>query len=144
VIDRPGTGCDADIAKFQKEKEAVMLSRISWETRPLRPRPAGRGFKLSLPMTVEGPDPDGTFFHEDTTLEFMSHQGALFPLSTPVALGSRLKLAIALPPKLGEGKSLTLVVKGTIVDIDAGEGEGASPQVALRLESRYIIQADAD
>src|SRR5512139_1136116 len=121
-----------------------MLSRISWETRPLRPRPAGRGFKLSLPMTVEGPDPDGTFFHEDTTLEFMSHQGALFPLATPVALGSRLKLAIGLPPKLGEGKSLTLVVKGTIVDIDAGEGEGASPQVALRLESRYIIQADAD
>jgi len=121
-----------------------MLSRISWETRPLRPRPAGRGFKLSLPMTVEGPDPDGTLFHEDTTLAFMSHQGALFPLSNPVALGSRLKLTIALPPKLGEGRNLTLVVKGTIIDIDAGEGDGAAPQVALRLESRYLIQADAD
>jgi len=120
-----------------------MLSRISWESRPLRPRPAGRGFKLSLPMSVEGPDPDGTFFHEDTTLAFMSHQGALFPLSSPVALGSRLKLAIALPPKLGEGKNLTLVVKGTIVDIDAGDGDGGAPQVALRLESRYLIEADA-
>ena len=120
-----------------------MLSRISWETRPLRPRPAGRGFKLSLPMTVEGPDPDGTLFHEDTTLAFMSHQGALFPLSNPVALGSRLKLTIALPPKLGEGKNLTLVVKGTIVDIDTGDGDGAPPQVALRLESRYFIEVDA-
>jgi hypothetical protein len=120
-----------------------MLSRISWESRPLRPRPTGRGFKLSLPMSVEGPDPDGTFFHENTTLAFMSHQGALFPLSSPVALGSRLKLAIALPPKLGEGKNLTLIVKGTIVDIDAGDGEGGPPQVALRLESRYLIEADA-
>ena len=120
-----------------------MLSRITWETRPLRHRPAERGFKLSLPMSVEGPDPEGTFFREDTMLAFMSHQGAVFPLWSPVALGSRLKLAIALPPKLGEGRSLTLVVKGTIVDIDAAEGDGAAPKVAIRLESRYIIQGDA-
>jgi hypothetical protein len=120
-----------------------MLSRTSWESRPFRHRPAERGFKFSLPMTVEGPDPGGMFFHEETTLAFMSHQGALFPLSNSVSLGSRLKLAIALPPKLGEGQSLTLVVKGTIVDIDAGDGNGTPPQVALRLESRYLIQADA-
>lgn len=120
-----------------------MLSRSSWESRPFRQRPAERGFKLSLPMTVEGPDPGGAFFREETTLAFMSHQGALFPLAGPVALGSRLKLAIALPPKLGEGHNLTLVVKGTIVDIDAGNGNGGPPQVALRLESRYLIQADA-
>jgi hypothetical protein len=120
-----------------------MLSRISWESRPLRHRAPERGFKLSLPMSVEGPDPDGSFFHEDTTLTFMSHQGALFPLSSPVALGSRLKLAIGLPPKLGEGRALTLVVKGTIVDVDGGDNDGAPPQVALRLESRYIIQAEA-
>jgi hypothetical protein len=120
-----------------------MLSRISWESRPLRRRPAERGFKLALPMNVEGPDPNGAFFHEETTLSFMSHQGALFPLSSPVALGSRLKLSVVLPPKLGEGRTLTLVVKGTIVDIDPGDGDGAAPQVAIRLESRYIIQSDA-
>jgi hypothetical protein len=118
-----------------------MLSRITWESRPLRHRAPERGFKLSLPMSVEGPDPNGSFFHEDTTLAFMSHQGALFPLANPVALGSRLKLAIALPPKLGEGRALKLVVKGTIVDVDTADN-GESPQVALRLESRYIIQAD--
>ncbi len=120
-----------------------MLSRISWEPRPLRQRRPERGFKLSLPMCVEGPDPGGSLFREDTTLAFMSHQGALFPLANPVTLGSRLKLAVALPPKLGEGRPLTLVVKGTIVDIDAGGPDGGPPQVALRLESRYIIQADA-
>jgi hypothetical protein len=120
-----------------------MLRRISWESRPVRHRPAERGFKLSLPMTVEGPDPDGTFFSEETTLAFMSHQGALFPLQSPVALGSRLKLVVVLPPKLGEGRNLRLVVKGTIVDVDSGDGDGHPPQVALRLESRYFIQADA-
>ena len=104
-----------------------MLSRIAWETRPLRHRPAERGFKLSLPMSVEGPDPEGTFFREDTMLAFMSHQGAVFPLWSPVALGSRLKLSIALPPKLGEGRSLTLVVKGTIVDVDAGRRGRGGP-----------------
>jgi hypothetical protein len=131
------------VSPISEEKESRMLSRITWESRPARHRPAERGFKLSLPMTVEGPDPEGTFFHEETTLAYMSHQGALFPLQSPVALGSRLKLVIGLPPKLGEGRSLRLVVKGTIVDVDSGDGDGAAPQVALRLESRYLIQADA-
>jgi hypothetical protein len=120
-----------------------MLSRITWDTRPTRSRPKGRGFKLSLPMSVEGPDPEGAFFHEETTLSYMSHQGALFPLKNAVALGSRLKLVVSLPPKLGEGRPLRLVVKGTIVDVEPAEGESALPQVVLRLESRYLIQADA-
>lgn len=120
-----------------------MLSRITWESRPVRNRRPERGFKLSLPMTVEGPDPNGAFFHEETTLSYMSHQGALFPLLNDVALGSRLKLTVSLPPKLGDGRNLKLVVKGTIVDLDSGDGDGGPPQVAIRLESRYIIQVDA-
>ena len=119
-----------------------MLSRTAWESRTLRPRPAERGFKLSLPMRVEGPDPEGSFFHEETTLTYMSHQGALFPLRNAVSLGSRLKLVVALPPKLGEGRTLRLVVKGTIVDVDTAGRDADAPQVALRLESRYIIQAE--
>lgn len=119
-----------------------MLRRISWESRPIRRRPAERGFKLSLPMSVEGPDPDGAFFREETTLAYMSHQGALFPLRNPVALGSRLKLVVTLPPKLGEGRALKLVVKGTIVDVDSADHNGEPPQVVLRLESRYIIQEE--
>lgn len=121
-----------------------MLSRIAWDSRTPRSRPPGRGFKLSLPMSVEGPDPDGAFFHEETTLSYMSHQGALFPLKNAVALGSRLKLVVSLPPKLGEGRSLRLVVKGTIVDVEPGECDSGPPQIALRLESRYLIQAEAN
>lgn len=119
-----------------------MLRRTTWEDRPYRARSAERGFKLSLPLTVEGPDIDGTMFREETTLHYMSHAGALFPLQSQVALGSRLKLVVSLPDKLGEGKNLKLVVKGTIIDIDAGEREKGSSRVALRLESRYVIDAE--
>lgn len=120
-----------------------MLTGPSWRAGSFRRHSTDRGFKLALPMVVEGPDPGGDLFREETTLAFMSHQGALFPLRNPVALGSRLKLAIALPPKLDEGRSLTLVVKGTIVDIDTVQDNGASSQVAIRLESRYVIQSEA-
>lgn len=120
-----------------------MLRRTDWEYRPARARQAERGFKLSLPLTVEGPDADGTMFREETTLRYMSHAGALFPLRSPVALGSRLKLVVVLPDKLAEGKGLKLVVKGTIVDIDTMDREAQIPQVALRLESRYLIGAEA-
>lgn len=120
-----------------------MLRRMKWEYRPVRPRPAERGFKFSLPLTVEGPDVDGSLFREQTTLDYMSHTGALFPLQRPVTLGSRLKLVVPLPDKLAEGKGLKLVVKGTIIDIDSGHREGRAAKVALRLESRYVIEAGA-
>ncbi|MEN6310533.1 MAG: hypothetical protein ABFD80_03250, partial [Acidobacteriota bacterium] len=92
-----------------------MLRRISTDTLPSRRHAEQRGFKLSLPLTVEGPDVDGALFREETTLSYMSHVGALFPLRTSVSPGSRLKLAVSLPPKLGDGKNLKLVIKGTIV-----------------------------
>lgn len=120
-----------------------MLRRTHGVYRPLRVRPAERGFKFSLPLTVEGPDADGSLFREETTLDYMSHAGALFPLRSPVALGSRLKLVVALPDKLAEGRGLKLVVKGTIIDIDARRSEDRAPKIALRLESRYAIESDA-
>jgi hypothetical protein len=120
-----------------------MLRRISTDTLPVRRHAEQRGFKLSLPLTVEGPDADGALFREETTLSYMSHVGALFPLRTPVAPGSRIKLAVSLPPKLGEGKSLKLVIKGTIVFTEPGNEDGAPAQVSLRLESRYLVESAA-
>jgi len=120
-----------------------MLRRIPADTLPVRRHAEQRGFKLSLPLTVEGPDADGALFREETTLSYMSHVGALFPLRTPVAPGSRLKLAVSLPPKLGEGKSLKLVIKGTIVFTEPGNEVDAPAQVSLRLESRYIVESAA-
>jgi len=118
-----------------------MLRRISTDTTPVSRRAEQRGFKLSLPLTVEGSDAAGGPFREETTLSYMSHVGALFPLRTPVTAGSRLKLAVALPSKLGEGKNLKLVIKGTIVFTEPGNEAGAPTQVSLRLESRYIVES---
>jgi hypothetical protein len=120
-----------------------MQRRISTDTLPVRRHAEQRGFKLSLPLTVEGPNADGGLFREETTLSYMSHVGALFPLRTPVAPGSRLKLAVALPPKLDEGKNLQLVIKGTIVFTEPGNEDGAPSQVSLRLESRYVVESAA-
>lgn len=120
-----------------------MLRRISTDNTPVRRHAEQRGFKLSLPLTVEGPDADGALFTEETVLTYMSHVGALFPLKTPVSPGSRLKLAVALPPKLDEGKNLKLVIKGTIVFTEPGGEDGEPAQVSMRLESRYIVETAA-
>ena len=120
-----------------------MLRRISTDNTPVRRHAEQRGFKLSLPLTVEGPDADGALFREETVLTYMSHVGALFPLKTPVAPGSRLKLAVALPPKLDEGKNLKLVIKGTIAFTEPGGEDGKPAQVSMRLESRYIVETAA-
>lgn len=82
-----------------------MLRRISTDNTPVRRHAEQRGFKLSLPLTVEGPDADGALFREETILTYMSHVGALFPLKTPVSPGSRLKLAVALPPNSMRGRT---------------------------------------
>lgn len=120
-----------------------MLRRISTDNTPVRRHAEQRGFKLSLPLTVEGPDADGALFREETILTYMSHVGALFPLKTPVSPGSRLKLAVALPPKLDEGKNLKLVIKGTIAFTEPAGEDGEPAQVSIRLESRYIVETAA-
>ena len=120
-----------------------MLRRISTSNTPVRRHAEQRGFKLSLPLMVEGPDADGTLFREETILTYMSHIGALFPLRTTVSPGSRLKLAVSLPPKLDEGKNLKLIIKGAIVFTEPPSEDGAPAQVSLRLESRYIVESAA-
>jgi hypothetical protein len=117
-----------------------MLRSLSRESMPIRHHAELKGFKLTLPATVEGPDAEGTFFREETVLSQMSHVGAIFRIVSPVSLGTRLKLSVSLPPKLSQGRNLKLVVKGTIALIEPEEEDGRRSRVSLRLENRYIIQ----
>lgn len=55
-------------------------------------------FNLPLPTVVEGRDASGRSFQEKTVLFYISHHGASFNLVNPIALGSKLKLIIDLPP----------------------------------------------
>jgi hypothetical protein len=121
-----------------------MLRRHALEPLPVRRHAEERGFKLSLPLTVEGPDIDGFLFREETTLVYMSHAAAIFALRSPVCVGSRLKLAVKLPPKLAEGKDMRLVIKGTIALVDPGPEDGPGAQVSLRLENRYAVEAGSE
>ena len=118
-----------------------MQRSLSREDVPIRHHAEEKGFKLSLPMIVEGPDTVGSYFREETVLSRMSHIGALFPLSNPVSLGSRLKLAVSLPPKLSQGRDLKLIIKGTIALVEPFSGGEDRRQVSLRLENRYIIRS---
>ena len=118
-----------------------MLRRTAKDAVPARYHAEQRGFKFSLPLTVEGPDIDGSLFREETTLAYMSHAAAVFPLQSPVSPGTRLKIALTLPPRLSEGRSLRLVVKGTIVLIDPRGPAGRPPRVSLKLENRYAVEA---
>ncbi len=120
-----------------------MLRTLSREDLPVRHHAEQRGFELRLPMTVEGPDAIGSYFREETVLSRMSHIGALFTLSSQVSLGTRLKLAIDLPPKLSLGQDLKLIVKGTIAYIEPAGREETPRQISLRLENRYSIRPES-
>ncbi|MCK7469664.1 MAG: hypothetical protein MZU95_01800 [Desulfomicrobium escambiense] len=121
-----------------------MLSRTAWDSRPVRLRPPERGFKLSLPMTVEGPDPDGDVLPRGDDPRLHEPPGRPLPAAKPgrPRLPAEARRS-SLPPKLGEGRSLNAGRQGDDRRRRPADGDGRAPQVALRLESRYLIQADA-
>jgi hypothetical protein len=102
-----------------------------------------RGFKLALPMTVQGRDPAGRDFEEETVLDYMSHSHASFILKNPVIRESQLRLIIGLPPKLSEDQDLKLIIRGRITFLEHRREGEASQRISLALESRYVIKQEA-
>jgi hypothetical protein len=60
----------------------------------------------------------------------------------PIALGSKLKLVIDLPPSLAEDKNLKLVIKGKVALVEANNPHPFRQRVSLRFESKYFIKED--
>jgi len=102
-----------------------------------------RGFKLALPMTVQGRDPAGRDFEEETVLDYMSHSHASFILKNVVIRESQLKLIIGLPPKLSEDRDLKLIIRGRVAFLERRREGEASQRISLALESRYVIKPEA-
>ncbi|TRZ88106.1 PilZ domain-containing protein [bacterium] len=102
-----------------------------------------RGFKLALPMTVQGRDPAGRDFEEETVLDYMSHSHASFILKNVVIRESQLKLIIGLPPKLSEDQDLKLIIRGRVAFLERRREGEASQRISLALESRYVIKPEA-
>lgn len=99
-----------------------------------------RGFTLSLPTRVEGYDPTGKFFEEQTTLSYINHQGSSFWLKRSTSIGSDLKLIIDLPPKLSEDLDLKLIIKGKVIFIEAATDQSFQQRVSVKFENKYIIK----
>ena len=109
-----------------------------------RSRPGDEhGFKLALPMMVQGRDPSGRDFEEETVLDYMSHSHASFVLKNTVIRESQLRLVISLPPKLSEDRDLKLIIRGRVAFLERRRGGDASLRVSLALDSRYVIKPEA-
>ena len=102
-----------------------------------------RGFKLALPMTVQGRDPAGRNFEEETVLDYMSHSHASFILKNAVIRESQLKLIISLPPKLSEVQDLKLIIRGRITFFERSRESEVAQRISLALESKYVIMQEA-
>jgi len=99
-------------------------------------------FNLPLPTLVEGRDAAGKSFREKTVLFYISHQGASFNLRNVIALGSKLKLIIDLPPALAEDRNLKLVINGKVALVEANNSHPGKQRVSLRFENKYFIKED--
>ena len=99
-------------------------------------------FNLPLLTLVEGRDAAGKSFQEKTLLFYISHRGASFNLTNQIALGSKLRLIIELPPSLAEDKNLKLVINGKVALVEANNSHPLKQRVSLRFENRYFIKAD--
>ncbi len=97
-------------------------------------------FSLPLPTLVEGESPTGEPFQEKTTLNFISHQGAIFQLKNQVTIGTRLRLAIDLPRTLAEDRNLKLIIRGQVVLVEKSSPRQTRQRITMKFENKYLIK----
>jgi len=105
----------------------------------IKPNKIEQGFKLPLFTIVIGRNAEGNFFSENTLLSYISHQGASFYLKTPVSFGTKLKLTIDLPLKLGD-KNLKLFIQGKVVFVEAVNNDNSQWRVSIKFRNNYRIK----
>lgn len=101
-----------------------------------------KGFELPLNTIVEGTDGFGNSFQENTVLSYISHQGSSFWLTTPVTIGSDLRLEIDLPEKLSPDKDLKMLIKGKVIFVETSKEDSNKQRITLQFENKYLIQPD--
>jgi len=99
-----------------------------------------KGFKIPVPASVEGTTDDGQRFKERAKISFISHIGAIINLENQAGMGTRIRLAIALPPGLSDNKKLSLIIKGEVVDSKRDSDAACLTRTAVRFENRYVVE----
>jgi Tfp pilus assembly protein PilZ len=103
-------------------------------------RKEGR-FELPLTADVQGSLPRGTTFLETAKIRNISSTGAYLYLQAAVIVGTKLTLAISLPPEATEGKSLRLKINGTVVRMEKARKTSRKLGVAVRFTKEYRFVA---
>lgn len=98
-------------------------------------------FELPLPAEIEGQLPQGKQFKEKTVLENISSTGAYFTLDSSLVVGSKVNLAIELPPELTEGQKIKLCLDGVTVRLEKKGQKGRKQGVAVRFKD-YRFQVE--
>ncbi len=125
-------------ANFVKEKETNMAKTRSNE-RLLDTTFQEEGFDMPLPTVVEGVTASGDSFTEKTVLSYISQNGSSFWLTAELKMGGQLKLTVDLPSRLSEDKELKLIIKGTVIFLEAPKNQNGRHRVSLKFENKYII-----
>ncbi len=103
-------------------------------------RKEGR-FELPLTADVQGSLPRGTKFLETAKIRNISSTGAYLYLQAAVIVGTKLTLAISLPPEATEGKYLRLKINGAVVRMEKARKTSRKLGVAVRFTKEYRFVA---
>lgn len=122
-----------------KKKKATIRKQITTAV-DLNRRREWR-FDLPLPAEIKGQLPQGKQFREKTVLENISSTGAYFTLDSSLVVGSKVNLAIELPPELTEGRKIKLCLDGVTVRLEKKGQKGRKQGVAVRFKD-YRFQVE--
>ncbi len=98
-------------------------------------------FDIPLAADVEGTLPRGTKFKETARIRNISSTGAYLYLQAVVIVGTKLTLAISLPPEATDGKPLRLKINGAVVRMEKARKTSRKLGVAVRFTKEYRFVA---
>jgi len=96
-------------------------------------------FRLPLTAVVQGQLPRGEKFQEEATIENISSTGAYFCLDSGVAVGSKLNVIIELPPELGGGQKMKLLLGGITIRLEEVDKKDKRQGVAVRFKKDFKV-----
>jgi len=114
-----------DFADVSELKKMIKNRRKEW--------------RLFLPLSgiIQGKLPNNETFHESTTIDNISSDGAYFQLNANITIGSKVQLILDLPSRLTEGKPTKLKLKGVVVRVEKASNSSKKQGVAVEFDKKY-------
>ena len=97
-----------------------------------------RSFKLTLPAFVQGINAVGENFREQTKINSISAEKAVFSLKSPVTIGARLTLSLQIPRTLVLESAKNLLISGLVTRVQADTSKDIQ-LIALKLNRSFKI-----